>query len=486
MKIIAVIEGLLPVITVFGILMQVVPVVDILYGHSPSYWFMVFGAIYALVSFTASQVIIRRRGAVELGFLEALMSYTLVWVIIPLLSSIPLSLQLSIPLVDALFESISGFTGTGLTILRGLDEMSKGILLWRALMQWTGELGVVVFAAVFLPFFWRFGFILYSIERPSRISASLRETSLRIFYMYFLVTAVGIILCIYLGVEPLDAVVHVMTSIATGGMSNYDVNYEKLFEYAPLSIYPITALMIIGGFNFVVLSHLLNGEFRKAWGIEEFRAYIYALATISLLSLIASLPRYNWSLIDGLLHGVFNAISAVTTTGFSIGDIGRAGSSIKLLLILGMFIGSMSFSTAGGIKIIRLTILVKKLKSYVIGYLTGGEVTPDIKLGEEILDEREVSNALFFIVLHLGVILLGAGVLMLVTGCDLLDTLFEATSAASNVGLSVGITSPSLHIAGKIVLMLLMYLGRLEYTALVMAIGILALRGYRLIVVSPR
>lgn len=482
MKLIAIIEALSPIVMIFGMLMLIVPIVDALYGDATSDWFMIFGLVYIALGFFLYRIIEWKYELIELSLMESLIAYSLAWIIIPCLSAIPLSIELSIPFENALFESISGFTGTGFTVITHLDTLRHGIRLWRGLMQWIGELGVIVFGAVFLPFFWKFGHILYSLERPSRISASLRSTAFKIFYMYFLVTVVGIIVCIYLGVEPLDAVVHVMTAIATGGMSNYDANYEKVFQYAPLSIYPITALMIMGGFNFVILSYILDGDLRKAWENEEFRAYIYINVFFTVSAFILALPIMNWSIDKSLLYGSFNAISALTTTGFNIGNIASMPPFLKILLIFAMFIGSMSFSTAGGIKVVRFVVLLKRLKSYTLSFLSGGGITQDTLLGDEILDEREVSNMLLYIVLHFVIVLLGASLLKsIIPQVDFIDALFEAMSAANCVGLSVGLVSPNAPLGAKIVLMALMYFGRLEYTPLLVLLGLILYREYRII-----
>lgn len=482
MRPLALIEALSPIVMIFGALMLTVPLVDVLYGDSVSTWFILFGLIYFIAGFLSYKVVDWRYGLIELTLFESLIAYSIAWLIIPCLSAIPLSLELSISFDNALFESFSGFTGTGLTVLRQLDRVKHSVLLWRGLMQWTGELGVIVFCTVFLPFFWKFGHILYSIERPSRISASLRATAFKIFYMYFLVTVVGIIICIYLGVEPLDAVVHVMTAIATGGMSNYDANYEKVFQYAPMSIYPITALMIIGGFNFVSLSYILDGDLKEAWKIEEFRAYVHLTMLFSLSSFVLALPLTNLSISNSLLYGAFNAISALTTTGFSIGDVSIMPSSLKILLITAMFIGSMSYSTAGGIKVVRFIVLLRRFKTYILSLLSGGSITQDVILGEDVLDEREVSNIVLFILLHFIAVLTGASLLKsMIPEVDYLDALFEATSAASCVGLSAGLTSPNITLGAKITLIALMYFGRLEYTPLLVLLGLILYREYRIL-----
>jgi trk system potassium uptake protein TrkH len=477
MRITSILEGLFSVTMIVGGVMTLVPIVDALYNNPVSLSFLWIGLLIALTSYTAYFAISKIMKRVEITYIEALTTYSLTWLVVPVLSAIPLSIETGVSYIDALFESISGFTGTGLTIYQGLDYMKKGILFWRGLMQWMGELGVVVFASIFLPFFWQFGRILYRLERPSRISASLRETALRIFYIYFLLTVVGIVVCIYLGVEPLDAVVHVMTAIATGGMSNYDDNYGRVFQYAPLSVYPITALMIIGGFNFITLSIILDGDVKKAWSNEELRGFIYLNLFFTVTSFIITLPSTGLNPLQSLTTGSFNAISAVTTTGFSIGNISGLSPSLKLLLVLAMFIGGMSFSTAGGIKVVRLVVLLKKIKAYILGVLSSGSLSQDIRLGEEVLDEREVSNMLLFISLHFLAVFTGAVVIKsIIPSVDFVDALFEATSAGSAVGLSTGITSLSAPVPAKVVLMTLMYFGRLEYMPLIVLIGFVLYR----------
>ena len=473
MRLQAIVQGMQPVLSIVGMIMLVVPIVDALYGGPVSQLFLYFGAVLFTTSFFLGRLLQAIEGSIEMNYWEALVTYSLVWVLAPALVAIPLSLELGISYVDALFECISGFTGTGLTILRGLDRVGKGVLFLRALMQWIGELGVVVFASLFFPFFWRFGYILYSLERPYHISISLRETAKRIFYIYFLVTVIGVVALIYLGVEPLDAVVHTMTAVATGGMSTHDANYEAVYRYAPLSVYPIVALMLIGGSNFVVLNYLLNGDVRRAWSIEEFRGYVYVVALFSILSLIVVLPEVGFRLDQALLLGLFNTISAMTTTGFNIGDVASLSYGAKSLLVISMFIGSMSFSTAGGIKTVRFIVLLKKLKAYVASYITGGEIVQDIRLGDRVIDDREVSNMIFFTSLHALAVFIGASLVKVVApSVDFLDAVFEATSAASSVGLSVGVTSMELHVAGKVALMALMYFGRLEYTPLMILLGL--------------
>jgi len=461
-----------------GLLMASVSLIDIIYTGYLNQAFLVFGALYSVLGYIAYEYMILG-GRIEPGLLESLVAFSLTWLLVPVFFSIPLLIALRIPLVDAVFESVSGFTGTGLTVLVGLDAIKPSILLWRAIMQWVGELGLVVFATVLMPFIWRFSHVLYSLERPVRIAISLRKTALRIFQLYLLITLVGVVACIITGMSVLDAIVHTMTAIATGGMSNYDANYQRVFEYAPLSIYPISVLMFLGGVSFTVLSYIVSGEFKRAWLNDEFRVYLYLILASLFIGLLLMLPRFNWSLIDALIYGSFNTLSGLTTTGFSIGAISELPVDVRILITIFMFIGSMSFSTVGGIKVVRLVVLIKAVKSYVVNIISGGIVQPLIKLGSSVLEEREISNNLLLIILHFISVLTGAFLIKtFMSGVDLVNALFETTSAASAVGLSTGITSPHAPLGVKLVLIALMYFGRLEYIPLLALIGVLIYRKY--------
>jgi trk system potassium uptake protein TrkH len=472
-----VIVGLaLVIIFPLGLLLAFISLIDIIYTGYINQAFLIFGLLYSVVGYVVYKYMILS-GRVEPGLLESLIAFSLTWLLIPVLFSIPLLVALKIPIVDAVFEAISGFTGTGLTVLIGLDNMKPSILIWRAIMQWIGELGLIVFATVLMPFIWRFSHVLYSLERPVRITLSLRRSAIRIFQLYLLITLIGIVACVFTGMSILDAVVHTMTAIATGGMSNYDANYQRIFEYAPLSIYPITVLMFLGGVNFSVLSYIVSGEFKRAWLNEEFRAYLYLTLTSILTPLILLLPRFNWSMRDALIYGSFNTLSGFTTTGFSIGVISELPVDVRILITIFMFIGSMSFSTVGGIKVVRLLVLIKAVKSYVVNIISGGVIQPLVKLGNSVLEEREVSNNLLLIVLHFISVLTGAFLIKtFMLGVDMVNALFETTSAASAVGLSTGITSPQAPVGVKLVLIALMYLGRLEYIPLLTLIGVVIYR----------
>ena len=459
-------------VIVLGVLMSLVPVVDIICGEKISVHFLV-SAILCIGLGSVTLYIIRRYLTWSESVVGALVGYSVAWVSIVLIAAIPLSLEMNIPYVDAVFETTSGFTGTGLTVLVGLDYMRKSILFWRALMQWSGELGFAVFAMVVIPYFWRYGAILYNIERPTRIYASMQATARRLLSLYVFYTLVGILATYYAGANLFDALTHTMTAIATGGMSNYDENFMKVYSYAPLAVYPVTIIMFLGGASFVSLNDILEFRFRELWRNEEFK--LYTILTLSLSLLVSGLYLFHGTpLTTSLTLGFFNTISAITTTGFSLGDMSSLPPSIKTLLIIGMFVGGMTFSTAGGLKVGRLLFILKKFKHYTAEILVSETVYLRVLVEGKPIEERVISNVLLFFVTHIGFVSMGAFLIKIfMPGVDYMDALFEATSAASCVGLSTGIVSSNAPFVVKLGLTILMLLGKLEYLPVIILTGII-------------
>lgn len=467
MKTASIATGFLSLLLVAGLMMLSVPIVDLLSGEPVSMSFLFFSMLYISVGFSGVMILTRFSSVREMGFLEAYIVSTASWLVIPSLAALPLMREINISFIDALFESISGFTGTGFTVLNDIDHLKKSINWWRALMQWSGELGFVVFAMVIIPFFWKFGYTLYGLERPVRVMRTLRSTARRIIEIYIVFTLAGIILLYYSGVDFYDAVVHTMTGIATGGMSNYSMNYEAVYDYAPFSIIPLIFIMVIGGMNFLALSQLLDFRFKDVLRSDEVKYYFISLCILSLLATLVFM-LHNTGLAYSIVLGFFNTVSAMTTTGFNIGNIASFPNGVKIILVVAMIIGGMTFSTAGGIKVYRLIVLLRKLSSYSASTLLRERVSLHVVIDGKTLEEEEVSGALLIILLHLITTFLIASVTKIVLPSkDFLDAVFEAASATGCVGLSTGIISSSTPLLVKIALMTGMYLGKTEYLPLI-------------------
>lgn len=450
---------------VVGLLMLSVPLIDLVTGEPVTLPFLLTALSLILIGLLLSKI-----EAEPLGLLDGIVATSIAWVLISIEAAIPLIFSLKISFVDAWFESISGFTGTGFTVLTGLDYMKPSIVTWRSIMQWSGELGVVVFAMLLFPYFYRLGARAYGVERPLKIEATFYRTAQRLLNVYLVLTAAGIIAYVYTGMNFYEAFNHVLTTVATGGMSTYDKGYEVIFNRAPATYVPVMIFMFLGGMNFILLDKLIRGELGSVWKNEEFKLYTYTMIVLSILTTISYIVVENKSIQYSILAGPFNLVSGMTTTGFCIGSIAELKPLTKLIIIVSMFIGGMTFSTAGGIKIFRLLIIIKKLKYSAISTIMIGRFEKSVKIGDSLIDESEVSSTLIFPLIHALAIFIGASI-MTVYGFSFVDTLFEATSAAGCVGLSVGVVSPSSPLGVKVTIMILMLLGRVEYVQFFMILG---------------
>ncbi|MEM4690794.1 MAG: potassium transporter TrkG [Desulfurococcaceae archaeon] len=450
---------------IIGLLMLFTFLYDLITGNTKTQAFTITSVILIIIGILSLRI-----RAKPLGLMSSLVTASLAWIMFSTVSAIPLTITLNISFLDALFESVSGFTGTGLTVLTNLTSIPQTILLWRSVMQWSGELGIVVFAMVLFPFFYSIGAGIYGIERPMKIETSFYKTAWRIFILYSIITIVGFIFFIYTGMNAFEAINHVMTTVATGGMSTYDRGYEVIFERAPQTIVPVLIFMVIGSINFILLDRAFRGDYKAVIKNDEFKIYVSLLLFSSILASLCYMLLEAKSPVESVLYGFFNTISGVTTTGFNLGSMSNLHNITKFILIIGMFIGGMTFATTGGIKAYRFLILVKKMKMSSLSLITTGRFEKYVKINNSIISESEVALTLLFVIIHATAIAIGATIISSY-GYDYIDSLFEATSAASCVGLSTGLTGPYSPIGIKITLIVLMLLGKLEYVQLFLIIG---------------
>ncbi len=453
---------------VLGLLMLSVPLIDMITLKPITWPFFIASIVLIFAGYLLQKI-----EAKPLSLLEGLIATSIAWPLISLEAAIPLMISLKISFVNAWFESISGFTGTGFTVLTGLDHMKPSIVTWRSIMQWSGELGVVVFAMVLFPYFYRVGAAAYGVERPLKIEATFYRTAQRLIRIYLILTIGGIIAYVYTGMNFYEAFNHVLTTVATGGMSTYDQGYQVIFNRAPLTYIPVMALMFLGGMNFVLLDKMLRGELRSVWRSEEFRTYVYSMIILVIATDLSYVLVDHKPLEYSLIAGSFNLVSAMTTTGFNIGTIAGLSTTTKLILILSMFIGGMIFSTAGGIKSFRLLVLVKKFKYASINTIVGDKIQKTIKIDGNAITEQEIGQALLFTIVHMFAIFIGA-LLITAEGYSFINALFEATSAAGCVGLSAGVVAPNAPLLVRAVIMILMLIGRVEYTQVFLLVGLIS------------
>ncbi len=438
----------------------------------------IFVEYFGLCSAFLLPVILAFRRGFEITIPEAFLVVALSWLLIPALSIYPYVATAALDPLDAYFEALSGFSGTGLTMIAKPEDMPMVVLLWRALTQWMGELGVVVFAGTLLPKIHRTIRSVYIVERGERIAPTIVMTMRKLLAIYVLYTAIGTILFMLGGMDPFNALTHTMTAIATGGMSTSSGSIGTWIGTSNHFLYTSSiVIMVLGALNFADHDLLLKGRIRSFLSSTEVRWFFIFLA---IFATMLGIYAYLSNDMDRMYIWFYHLVSGYTTTGFQLTsstEIEHDPDFVKVVLILSMIVGGATFSTAGGVKIRRAAIAFKALVWNCARTFAPPTMVMGFRVGRESLEEREVLAVLSFIMtylLTLTILTLVVHVSLVIsgfTGFSFVDALFETTSAMSCVGLSVGITSTSTPLATKVALMVAMYLGRLEFAPLYLAIG---------------
>ncbi|MDK6028706.1 potassium transporter TrkG [Ignisphaera sp. 4213-co] len=407
--------------------------------------------------------------------IDAMIVTAFVWLTVPFSSSVIYNIAIGMNSLDSFFESISGFSGTGLTVIANLESIPYVVLTWRAITQWLGELGTVVVAGIVLPFLHASLLKVYSIERGPKFASTIRRSVVGLFTMYLAYTLLGSFLLVVSGMSFIDALTHSMTAIATGGMSTKTENIGYwYFRRNSMILVTTSIVMIIGALNFRDLKMLSTGNLKGFAKSSEVRGFFAILLALIVTTVIASIVLNIGNDIAVLIYHV---ISGYTTTGFQVGDIKSYPTILKAILIISMAIGGATFSTAGGIKTRRAVIALKSILWDIERAVLPREYRVVKRIGEEVLDDEIVASTITYIIIYiLFQILLSTSLYLClvinnIKEFDYIDAMFEVTSALSCVGLSVNITSPTLPILAKVILIMAMYLGRLEFLPLYLLLG---------------
>ncbi len=452
-------------LAIAGAGMVVCAIVEKLDGGSDAMKFLVAGLVVGVPGL----VVWRRTVApTRLSTATIFASALTVWVTLVLVGTIPYLVTGVLHRFDlALFESVSGFTTTSSTILSGLDSLGKGVLLWRAMTQWFGGIGVVVFLVSVLPFLNPAGIEHLGGVAPQaggeRLAPRVRETAKRLVLLYLGFTVIVAGLYRLFGMSSFDALAHSLTTVSTGGFSTHDASFAY-FHRAALEWVAIVAMLLAGG-NFALYWRALRGKPFAILRSVEFRVY---LALVSLVGLVAILS-------NGLRHGMtgalvrrtlFTTVSISTTTGYRLANFEHWSGSVQLLLIFAMAIGAMAGSTGSGFKVYRLMGIVGHVRRHLFRQLHPRSV-PVVRIGHEVVPDAVISRILGFFGLFMGI---GAAATIGVAalgGLDLRTAIAAVTTTMGNVGIGLGRLGPghtfrAVPAGGRWVLMGAMLTGRLE------------------------
>lgn len=403
---------------------------------------------------------------------QAFLTTGIAWILAPAFGAIPF-LSMNIGYIDAYFEAVSGITTSGATVLVGLDDMPRGILLWRSLLHWIGGVGIIVIGIIIMPFLGVGGMQLFKTE-SSDSSEKLFARGLDLARWIAVVYLALSILCagVYaaLGMSAFDAINHAMSTISTGGFSTHDASF--IFFESPAIEWTAVAFMIAGALPFVAYIRMLRGR-QAIYDDVQVRAFIAFLVLTCLVIAVTNTELNGVPFSEALRLSAFSVTSIVTTTGFANSDYQEWGAFAVGAFFILIFVGGCSGSTSGGIKIYRFQILAKSIHAYLTRLISPSQVKVITYS-----TRRVGSDVEFAILTFLAMVLVSEVVLTLILcwiGVDFLTAASTVAASLGNVGPGLGpIAGPvgnfsTLPDAAKAVLSLAMLLGRLEYfTLLVM------------------
>ncbi len=413
----------------------------------------------------------RRRDEVSLR--EGFAIVTFAWIAFALFGGLPYLFSGALPNpVDAFFESMSGFTTTGASVMTDIEANAKSVLFWRALTQWLGGMGFIVLGVAILPLLGVGGMQLYQAEAagPSadRLTPRIQDTARYLWGVYVFITAAGVALLWAGEMDFFDALCHTFTAMATGGFSTRN---DSLASFGSYTHIVTVVLMLMGSLSFSLHYFALRGDVRKYWTSEEFRWYMVILAVV-----VVVIVGVNWSDYDSLLlnarDSTFTVVSIVSTTGFATADYERWPMLAQGMLFTAMFLGGCAGSTAGSLKQVRVVLLLKHALLQTVRLVHPTQVVV-LKLDRRPVSADIMEGVLGFTVLFFGVFIAGA-LLLTAAGIDLITAGSGAIACLSTVGPGLGDVGPTDNYAGlphfgKLMLCGVMLLGRLEvFTVLVL------------------
>lgn len=433
-------------------------------------------------------MIFTRHHKKEMNKREGYIVVTFGWIVMSLVGTLPYILTQSIPgFTNAFFETMSGFTTTGASILNDIEAVPKGVLFWRSMTHWIGGMGIIVLAIAILPLLGIGGMQLFAAEAPGpsadKLHPRITDTAKRLWLIYFSYTAAQTLLLSAAGMSFFDAVNHSMCTLSTGGFSTKNASVAY-WNNEPLIQYIIILFMFLAGTNFVLSYFAFKGKIKKILEDEEFKLYFIFVAVFTLITSLIIYFRADLSASSivhpmvwgagesAFRHGLFQVLSVITTTGFVTADYTLWTPFLMVFFFGLMFLGGSAGSTSGGVKVVRHLILIKNSFLEFKRTLHPNAIVP-VRYNSKAINRFIVFNVLAFFILYMLSFIIGSlGFAML--GIDFKSAIGLAASTLGNVGPALGDFSPvnnyaALPASGKWWASFLMLIGRLElFTVLIL------------------
>ena len=439
--------------------------VALYYNQTDKLAFLYSIIITGIIGFIMSKCFKNKKG---IKAKEGLAIVSFGWILASFFGSLPFIFSGSIPSwVDAFFETVSGFTTTGATIVDNVEALPNGILFWRSFTHWIGGMGILVFTIAILPTLGVGGFQIFKVESPGpmpdRIVPRVKDTAKILYTTYIIITIIEIILLLFGGMSLFDSAVHTFGTVGTGGFSvkNSSVGaYDSTYIHLVIGIF-----MILSGINFSLYYSLSKGKWKEVLKDEELRLYL-GIITAAVILIAYNINKTMYHDIGlSLRDSFFQVSSIITTTGYATVDFDKWPTFSKGILFLLMFVGGCAGSTGGGMKNIRILVLLKLIKREVAKIFHPRAVIP-IKTGDKVVPNETVASISSFFILYIIIFVLGTIVISL-EGIDFESSAGAVAATLGNVGPGLGLVGPARTYSqfsklGKMTLSIFMLLGRLE------------------------
>ncbi|MCH4897019.1 TrkH family potassium uptake protein [Marinilabiliaceae bacterium JC040] len=428
----------------------------------------VLGA-FAFTAFSGALLLYSNKHVVkeELSIRDSFIAVSTIWLFMSLFGTLPYIFSNTIPnYVNALFETISGFTTTGSSILSDIEALPKSILFWRAETHWLGGMGIIVLVVAVMPFIKKNGINLMIMEGAflsvDKIKPKLIDMARQFWGIYILLTGLETLFLKLAGMSWFDSVCHSFATTATGGFSTKNTS---LIDFSPTIQYIVIIFMFLSGMNFALHILLIMGKPRSVFKNEEFKWYLGLSIGIPLLIALFALKTFNFDFELAYRHALFQIVSIITATGFASADYELWPNICIVLVFLSMFIGASVGSTGGGIKIARYVIAFKKIKQIFVKMLNPSYIYP-VKYNNKVLPQTLVHSVSTYIVIYFIVFLVGS-LIMTFLGSDIKTATSSIITTLGGIGPGIGNIGPTENFAsvsmfGKLYLCFNMILGRLE------------------------
>lgn len=440
-------------------------VVSLIYKQDDTMPFLLSILILLLIGFVMYQI---KTVSVNIYARDGFAIVALGWLLISIFGALPFIFSGAIPSVmDAIFESISGFSTTGASILKEIERLPKGILFWRSFTHWMGGMGVLVLTLAILPSVKANTLHIMKAESPGpspeKLVPKIGQTVKILYALYIVLTTLEVVLLLIAGMSLYDSLIHAFGTAGTGGFSNMNASVAA-FGNAYIEVI-ITVFMILFGVNFAVYYQIYRGNFKNILRDEELRFYIgTVVAAIILVTLNINGKVFN-SIWEALRHSSFQVSSIITTTGFATADFDLWPVFSKCMLVLLMFLGASAGSTGGGIKCIRVLLLFKIARREVVKIIHPRSVHT-VKIGGSMIEEETLTSIMAFFFVYIVIFVLSS-LIVTFDGKDMITSVTAVIATIGNIGPGLGAVGPTgnyadFSVLSKAVLSVCMIVGRLE------------------------